>query len=212
MSQILLIHGFGINIASPFQSPLGETKGFDCFQDQIANQTAQTFEWSIATKYTFLQSMNPSCYLKTYREEQKKAESYAIHEQLNEMIIKEQPSTIVCHSMGAYLLLNYLEHFESTNSVKDIIFTQADISTNRNLHKLRIYDQLKRNKIKITNYYCQWDPALLSSSIYNSSLRAGLKGINEDIVCNKFFPLNKHLSAHISPLMDEDFARKCLLH
>ncbi len=204
--QYLLIHGFGTKINYDlgfYQYP--PTEDFLAWEKDTEFGNAKIFSWGIKQDKNWKNFANVAQYWELYNREKSLAANKYMLIELDKAIKETKPEIIVCHSMGAFLLENYCETYELPGCVKKIVFSQADIRTIPNLEK-----RLEKNcNLKLTNYYCGWDPALITSLALGWSRPAGLYGIkvkNElgSQIKNIFYPLgfsgtNLHIDAINSP-------------
>lgn len=180
MAKMVLVHGFGIGITAPFFRPgFGNHAGFAAFKKLIACGEAVVFSWGIKKPVGLWQILNPFFWRGIYEKEKILSQVVTTHQQFCEFLFHEQPEIIVAHSMGCYLLNEYLNKNFLPPSVKKIVFVQADLS-----------NKIKLNfSLPILNLYCPWDPTLWLSVLYNRAWRGGLSPINNSLVKNVFLPL-----------------------
>ena len=180
MSKIILIHGFGIGITAPFlRRGFGESAGFAAFNEMIVGGEAAVFYWGIKKQVSPWKILNPIFWLNLYEDEKILSQATATHRQLHDFLFYEQPEIIVSHSMGCFLLNEYLKQNSLPSSVKRIFFVQSDLSRRAKLN----------TNLPIINIYCFWDSTLLLSAIYNHERRGGLLPIKGVSVKNIFTPL-----------------------
>ncbi len=208
--KYLLIHGFGTKV----NYDLGfwkypPTEDFDAWSKEIEFGNAKIFSWGIRQEKSWKNILNPMPYLDLYRREQSLAMNKYMIEELHKTMTETQPEIIVCHSMGSFLLENYCGLFDLPSSLQKIVFSQADIRKIPNIEK-----QLKNNpNLKLQNYYCGWDNALLSSFLINLSRPAGLYGLRitkgfEKQIQNIFYSLgNLHKNCHIDAINSPKFKK-----
>ncbi len=195
--NILLIHGYGVRATYPIIRPKEDKYlGFGGFSNLLEAGNTHLFVWGCAVKYSFLDMLNPFKYLQLYNQEKKLACSKDILQQLHNQIQSQNIQTIVCHSMGGYLVQQYLDSFDLPNSVKKIIIVQADIS--------RMSRFNTPNNVSVINLYCPWDQALWESVVVNRYIPAGLFGLTSSTISNTFFPLYKDINLHESSIKDKN--------
>ena len=204
--QYLLIHGFGtkINYDLGFYQ-YRPTEDFLAWEKDIEFGNAKIFSWGIRQDKNWKNIANVAQYLDLYIREKSLAQNKYMLIELDKVIKETQPEIIVCHSMGAFLLENYCSSFELPEYAKKIVFSQADIRSIPNLEKQLVLNQ----SLKLHNYYCGWDPALISSLAVNLSRPDGLYAIQikkelMSRIKNIFYPLglsgtNLHIDAINSP-------------
>lgn len=169
--RFLYLHGYGTAIESFFQRPLPQHRGFwlsENFNQQ--HSVLPPFDWSIRTKLNWWAALNPCTQFQVYLKYRQAVEDEQVLKKLNSMLKAEQPTTLVCHSLGCQLLLNYLKFFQLPASVNRVIFLQADIPHDQKIDLPK--------EVTLTNVYCPWDFSLLVSSLYHFKLRAGIFGLN----------------------------------
>lgn len=208
MARILLLHGYGVGVTYPFFRPaLGAHAGFDAFGPQIDAGEAVVFRWDMAARISGLNLLNPFAYLKLYRDEFALAVSESLQIRLKKMFETEQPETVICHSMGAMLLLTYIQQHGLPESVRRIIFSQADIDANYPL-PLVLRARLTAGSLRLDNYHSWQDQALWSSAFLHRTMRAGLFGLRDPLVQNHFFALKHGPNWHTSAICDPDLVKQ----
>lgn len=206
MSRIVLIHGFATGIGySVFRPARGEDAGFSAFRSDIESGDAKAFRWDIKENASFFQSLNPFYTWDVYRREKKTARDPETFQHLVDFFSRGQPKTIICHSMGCSLLVEYLKHKKLPMSVRHVIFNQADVPASGTTFPAEIELRIRQKNLFITNTYCPWDPSLWCSMLIGGSLKAGLVGFRHPLVKNHMFPLFRSLNLHMSALRDEGF-------
>lgn len=208
MSRIVLIHGFATGIGySVFRPAYGEDAGFSAFRPDIESGEVKTFRWDIKEDASFFQSLNPFYTWDVYRRENKIARRPETYRRMAELLTREQPEIITCHSMGCFLLLEYLKREQLPTSVRHIIFNQADVPATGTKFPIEIESRIREERLRITNMYCPWDPTLWLSAIMNGSMKAGLVGFNNPLVNNRLFPLWKPINLHTAAIRSGAFRR-----
>jgi hypothetical protein len=209
--KYLLIHGFGTKV----NYDLGfwkypPTEDFLAWEDEIKAGNAKIFSWGISQQKNWKNFGNPLSYLELYKREKSLAKNKYMLLELDKVIKETNPEIIVCHSMGAFLLENYCKDYELNQNLNKIVFSQADI-----LRIPNIQNQLwKRDNLKLDNYYCSWDTALISSMVINKFRPAGLVGVRldneaENKIKNIFWSLrNLHKNCHIDAINNPKFKSK----
>jgi hypothetical protein len=196
----LLIHGYGVRATYPLIRPQADKNlGFGAFEELIATGKAQLFVWGKETNYSLLDTINPFKYLQLYKEEKIIASAKSLLQSLHNYIQTHNISTIVTHSMGGYLLQQYLGMFDLPSSVTTIIIVQADIARNAQFN-------IPQN-VQGSNLFCPWDQALWESVVVNRYIPAGLFGANSKNIKNIFFPLYKDINLHESSIKDTNILR-----
>ncbi len=122
------------------------------------------------------------------------------------MIIDFQPEVLVGHSMGAFMIFNYLKRFYLSDSVRNVYFVQGDFPNDWKIENGNITSRIDNDKLRIINIYCNWDPILDVSQFVNKTYTpAGISKCTDPYILNLFFPLKKDVNLHNSTLSDEDF-------
>lgn len=206
MTKAILVHGYAVGIkASIFRQPLGEHAGFSVLNSEVESGDVKAFRWCKNLSLSMIQSANPFQYLKLYRDEEALAESSATQSALFDFLISENPSTIICHSLGCRLLIGMLNAHGIPQSITKIVLLQGDAPTTSSITNVAILDRLANKTLTIENHYCWWDQSLLASSMLHRTNRIGLLGWKQSGVKNTFYPLLKLLNLHTSPLRDREF-------
>jgi hypothetical protein len=205
VSKIFLIHGYGTGITNSVfgrEFSFGQDRGFGAFNSAVEAGQAYAIDWSIKQTIGLFGSINPLSQLSLYFRERNLARRKETHLKLKNELYVQNPETIICHSMGTFLLLNMLSHHDLPASVKHLVFVQADIGF------LRSLPTNVSPEIRVTNYFCPWDQALWSSTLLNLNPRAGLFGLTKKgRIINKFWPLYRKLNLHTSSINDPKFAK-----
>lgn len=206
MSDIVLIHGYGVGLSAS-KHPLEQHLGFAGFYELIQRKSVKIFAWHQEENHSPFYFFNPLNHYKVYKKEKSAAKSEALFSQLNEFLNKEQPQTLVCHSLGALLLLNYIQHHNLPASVKKVVLVQADVPADLT----QIVTSSSLNKLMSTttvlNIYCPWDPALITSKVLHHYTPAGLTNLNFPKIKNKMIPLFGHWNLHTATIMQKQFAQ-----
>ena len=194
MTKIVLLHGFAVGLSAPFIRPrFGASASMTAFEKQINERVTRVFPWGIESKVQPWELLNPFLLRKLYKDEKTLVYSDSLQTQLNAFLNEQQPSMIVCHSMGCLLLKIYLEHFKLPASVKSIVLIQSDLPASVSLS----------TTIPVHHLYCPWDPTLLLSSFINGHLRAGLCPSKYTNGNNFLFPLILPWNLHTSSVRDK---------
>lgn len=188
----VFIHGYGTNIASPFQKPLGKNKNFTV----LTSDECAALDWSLAYTLNFSGALNPFSYLKIYQQECALTNDIKTHQTLASFLNQAQPEMIFAHSLGCQLVCNFLNNNSIPQSIKKVVFLQADISATSQIGWLL-------PPLRLVNYFCPWDITLMASSLYYKAPRAGLIGLNTAKVKNVFLPAWKSINPHTSCLQDK---------
>jgi hypothetical protein len=209
--KYLLIHGFGTKVNYDlgfYKYP--PTEDFLAWKEDIGLGNAKIFSWGIRQEKNWRNVLSPLPYLELYKREKSLVKNKYLLLELHKAIEETNPEIIVCHSMGCFLLENYCGLHNLPKSVQKIVFSQGDIVRIPNLEK-----QLGQNpKLKLENYYCGWDQALLTSVSVNLYKPAGLFGIriNKELgnqIQNIFWPLgNLHKNCHVDAINSIKFKEK----
>jgi hypothetical protein len=192
--RILYLHGYGTAISSFFQKPLASHRGFQLSKAfNETNTVLDPFDWSIPTHLDPWSALNPLAQLNIYLEYRRALQNQSLLKKLSQRLNQDQPTTIVCHSLGCQLLLNYVQNYQLPASVKKIIFLQADISYNAPIDF----------ELDFINVFCPWDLSLFFSSLYHLQWRAGLVGLKLTKTKNQknvFFPALRWGNPHTAVL------------
>lgn len=206
MADIVLIHGYGVGL-SPSKHPLENHLGFAGFYELLLKKSVAIFSWYQEENHSPLYFFNPSNHYQVYKKEKSAAISEAVFKNLGAYLEKEQPTTLVCHSLGALLLLSYITNHSLPTSVKKVVLVQGDVSNDlvqvtsaKSLNKLT-------SEVNVINIYCPWDPALITSKVLHHYTPAGLTPINHPQIKNKLIPLFGHWNLHTATIMQKQFAR-----
>lgn len=198
VSKVVLIHGYGSHLTTPlFRPTFGPCSVFTAFREMIKNKEAAVFHWGLKRHVNLFQILNHLFLINHYEDEKLLAQSHETHKQLQNFFEQKKPEIIVCHSMGCFLLNNYLKNFVLPKSVRIVIFSQSD-----DIVFPKISESLNSCNFLIQNLYPPWDPTLLFSSIYNKKWRAGLRPTRQNKIKNIFFPLRLPVNLHTSAVRD----------
>jgi hypothetical protein len=205
-AKILLINGYATKL---YCKQLDYDRGLQVnFAAELQSGLAESFLWGIETECSLMEFFNPFFQLSLFNRELLLAQNKKQLNTLYEVLNQGHFETLVCHSLGARLVFEYLKHFELPGSVKNIVFVQGclpKVMVEKNEQFLK-----KTEHINITNYYCWWDNALLSYNLIGGGLTVGQAGINSNLAVNKFFPLYKKINLHTSSIYDERFRGEIL--
>lgn len=203
----LLIHGYGVGATYlDFHQAEGKNAGFGAFDKLIREQRAVIFRWDVPRYFGYKTIFNPLNHLALYDEEWTKAQLPETHKRLLQMIEKYQPKTIVCHSMGALLMISFLKNNSLPKFVQNIVLVQSDIPSDTPIPQ-NIQTLIRDKKLNIINLYCPWDQALLTTLPLQFKLKVGLTGYKNLLVQNIFFPLYKKLNLHTSSINDKNLIK-----
>lgn len=165
-NKILLIHGYGVGLeARPFSFAKDEYHGFNAWKDEVDKGEAEVFSWKTDLEINGVQLFNLYNYLRLYRSEQVFAAEDMLHAQLSLFIKKNKPSTIICHSMGCYVMAKYLEKNTLPNTVVRVVFIQADLDAN--------WQKPQESNAEFVVIQGRFDTSLLASVVLNKKLRLG---------------------------------------
>jgi hypothetical protein len=200
--EILLIHGYGAGIKVPkINFEYGKDMQFDAFRGLVESNIAETFSWSQPSIWKVGQYLNPFEHLKLFNNEKKKIENAEMMANLAILLAQKKYKTIVAHSLGCYLLLEYLKTHDLPPSVQKILFVQACVPKK---YKISESTKSKLKHLKTLNLWCPWDNALLAYFLTSGNLTHGLTGFSKQhlAIQNRFFPLYKRLNLHRSSICD----------
>jgi len=188
-NKTILIHGFGQAAHFfPFRNIKMDEEIFPVFTKEIQQKNAVVFNWAHNWPMNFNSFLGAKSFQKLYFIEREIAKSRATLQKLEKLIEANNPSVIVAHSMGCFLLLEYFKNHKPNKNLKKICFIQADISNESDIPK-NLKTAVQQQKLAIINAYCYWDQALLYSSILHKKPRAGLTGWKHENVENRFVAL-----------------------
>lgn len=200
--EILLIHGYGAGIKVPkINFEYGKDMRFDAFRELVENEVAEAFSWSQKSVWKVRQYLNPFEHLKLFNKEKRKIENGEMMQDLADFIHQKKYKTIVAHSLGCYLVLEYLKNHDLPPSVQKIVFVQACVPKK---YKISETTKSKLKHLKTLNLWCPWDNALVAYFLVSGNLTHGLTGFNGRNlpIQNKFFPLYKRTNLHRSSICD----------
>lgn len=195
----VFIHGYGTNVSSKLQKPLSKHKGLKVAKDLKA---FEAFEWSIPATFSDEQTHNPLSYLDLYLKEHRKSKQITTHQSLKKFFDRTNPTTIICHSLGCELLLNYLENYNVPTNVKEVVFLQPNTSALRQITNTQFIAQVESEKISAITYFCPWDITLMIGSIVNCQISAGLFGFWTGPFSNIFLPAISAANPHTACLSE----------
>lgn len=203
----LLIHGYGIGASYlNFHQAEGISAGFGSFDKLIYQKKVVVFRWDIQRYFGYKTFFNPLNHLALYSEERAKAQSPETHEHLLQIIEKYQPKTIICHSMGALLIISFLKNNLLSKCVQNIVLIQGDIPSDASIPQ-NIQTLIRDKKLNIINLYCPWDQALLTTLPLHFKFKIGLIRYKNPLVQNIFFPLYKRVNLHTSSINDKNLIK-----
>jgi alpha-beta hydrolase superfamily lysophospholipase len=205
MSRIVLIHGFATGIDYLWRPAFGADAGFSGFAESIAKGETSVFRWDIK-EHAGWRSLNPWYSFGIYRRERELAAHSDTHRSLERFLEQEKPEIIVCHSMGCYLLLKYLERHHLPASVHTILFNQADVDARAFTVPASFEEAIRCKRLRLINSFCLWDPTLMLSLLISGLPRAGLRPLAHPLVEDIPHPLTKPWNLHTSAIRDSRFA------
>ena len=201
--KIAIIHGYAADMEMGWLRPrLGYDAGFSAFRPLLDSGEAVMFRWGEHMSFSSIHYINPFTHLQVYRSEKSKVVSDKLQRELTAFLDKERPDTLVCHSMGSYLLVNYINKFGLPDCVRKVVFVQADIPVGMGITHPDIIKRVENKELSVYNYHCWWDITLVSSMIINGYVPLGLTRSRAGYVNNRFFPLNKKINLHMSSMND----------
>lgn len=200
--KTIFIHGYAHGIECFFRKRNTEIADFLTFSDHIRSGQGKLFYWAKQLNLSHLHALNVWRYVQLYWQERALANDPSTHLQLHEVLEREQPEQIICHSMGCYLLAKYRQNYPLPRSVKSVIFLQADCDETELL-----FSGLLSNSLTMINVFRHFDSSLLLSSFIHRSKRLGLKKLRHQHVQNIYFPSFKRLNPHTALLYDESLKK-----
>lgn len=198
MARIVLIHGYGVGL-TPKKSALPLDLGFSGFFEGLVSKEVSLFSWYQEEKHSLSYYLNPVFHLRVYKKERHAGATDSVLSSLKDFLSKEQPEILVCHSLGAFVFLQYLKKYKAPQSLRRVVFVQADFTSQANLPKHTQFSYL--------NLYCPWDPALIISWMIHGQRPAGLIGWKQPQITNKLLPLSGSWNLHNSNIEKKQFAR-----
>jgi hypothetical protein len=166
-----LIHGYGVGASYNILGYKTKPAKFN-HSGFIAYPDAYVFNWFTEKNFGFLETVNLLSHYRLYKYEQKIANSKSLQARLNKELELKNPETIICHSMGCFLLLEYFRSYKPCSNLKRVILLQGDYSSSYNLPK----SLTESKQIEIFNFYNWLDQALFQSSVLSLNLKAGQIG------------------------------------
>lgn len=204
--KIVIIHGYAADMEMGWSRPsLGYDAGFRAFRPLLDSGEAVMFRWGEHICFSAIHYINPFAHLRVYRTEKNKAVSDKLQREFSEFLDRERPDTLVCHSMGSYLLVNYINKYGLPDFIKKIIFVQADIPARTAISRHDIIRRAEKKELYIYNYHCWWDITLISSMVLNGYIPLGLTRSKAGYVNSRFFPLYRTINLHQSSMNDKKF-------
>lgn len=204
ISPILLIHGYGIGILSPFQNTKFKYGGFLGLKEEIKAGIAELYPWYQRQDILHTaQALNPATQLHIYRFERAYIEDEANQRALIEYIERHNIEYIIAHSMGTDFVLRSLM-LKTPNQLKKVFLVQSDAARNFNFGSIPDY-------IEIHNYHHIMDHQLWTSSIINKQERAGLRGFEDSRIQNhSYIPAPSQHDIHHNAIGDTIFCNNLL--
>lgn len=202
--KIALIHGYAVDMEiGIFRRRLGRDAGFGAFRRLLDNGDAVLFRWAEHIRFSSIHYINPFAHLHVYTAEKNKAVSEKLFAEFSAFLEREMPDTLVCHSMGSYLLINYINKYGLPDFIRKVVFVQGDIPAGMGISHTGIIKRLENKELVIYNYHCWWDITLVASMILNGYVPLGLTRSRLKQVHNRFFPLYRTINLHQSSMNDD---------
>lgn len=205
--KAFLIHGTSLGVTySVFRPSNLDYCCFSVCKDDIDDQTHTLFRWNqFDNKFTFLETINPLTTIKIFLKEREYISSHIAHKALFDAINKAKPSVIISHSLGGNYLLQTLNNFGVPDCVRKIVFLVSEMPRDLVLGNHDLIKRIDDLSLVIENYYCYYDPTLLSSYFLTGHLTSGNFGTKSKHIKNKFYPLtlSKFKDPHTSILRDK---------
>jgi hypothetical protein len=134
----------------------------------------QVFDWTIAKNLHILN------FAPLYIRYNQKLRQEKTLQDLATFLTQQEPSIIVCHSLGCALFLSYVEWLNSQEkqidpSIEKVVLLQGDIRHDY----LEGRGQLLPERITLINGHYEGDYTLMLSSLLHLNMRAGLIGLKE---------------------------------
>lgn len=207
MAKTVLIHGYAIDLRVPsVREPRGEDAGFEAFADAVKRGEAVPFRWSLPWEVPLIQAADARNYRALYEAERVRIDADDLHRDLANLLAEQQPSTVVCHSMGCALLWKHLQRQALPESVRDIVFVQADLPEEPDPLSADAVHRLEKGELRLHNLHNLWDPTLALSAALNGGARAGTVGLRVPFAHNEVFPLRLPWNLHTSSIRDPKLA------
>ena len=205
--SLLLIHGYAVQLQTWFRRKKNTYADFNIFGSEIRRGVVKLFWWSAPYSISFLKTFWLGSYFKLYWDERKRASSIAVLEKLHQYLLAESTEVIACHSMGCFLLLNYVKKFGLPKSVRKVVFIQSDCN------KKDVLDSgILNSTIEFVNVYQPFDISLWVSSLVHGSIRLGLTQLTLPKVTNHYLLSLKDKNLHIAALSDPRLKKFLLQH
>lgn len=204
MEKILLIHGYGIGINSPFQRDKLENSSFyEAFKHKH-KKNLYFYNWTVCfDKLKLWEASNPFVQINIYKQEQSFINDINNQKKLANYIRTNNITKVVAHSMGANFVLQTINN-HCVESLKTIFVLQGDCDIN-----LNHLDSKLNHQINIINYYNPFDYSLLTSILINGKLRAGNFGFKTEnykriLLTNIFYiPTFTEIDIHLDILKNK---------
>jgi uncharacterized protein YktA (UPF0223 family) len=193
-SDYFLIHGFGAGVDYwIYNSACDKYLGFNKYKSLVDIGKAKLYEWRIFRKFGAFSSLNPFKTLEVYRTELSIATSQTNLKKFHKELTSANPTTIIAHSMGCRMLIEYYLHHKPNSNLEKIEFLNADVDYDE---LIPLVLQNTNKNIELVVKYCWWDQALLSSLFVNRVRRIGQIGWQTKVkpnsklkIVNEFAPL-----------------------
>lgn len=148
MCEVVLIHGYGVDLSSWRRPADPVHAGFQAFAELVEQTHTKVFRWSIPRHLPVFESLKLSSYVDTYRQERRKAHERETWLALQALLETEAPRLIIGHSLGTQLIHNYLTEQALPDSVKRVVWAQADLSHKPRPETFRDYQRIKAQDLE----------------------------------------------------------------
>jgi hypothetical protein len=159
-----------------------------------------------------LEAINPLTTIKIYLNERKYIDSEEAKTKLYNFIESANISVVIAHSLGGNYLIQTVNQLGLSESVKKVALLMSEMPNDYQITNPHIIDKIKKGSLAIENYYCFYDPTLLSSTIITRKLTAGNFGSKSEFINNYLYPLtlSKFRDPHSSILRDKKFFERLM--
>jgi hypothetical protein len=198
-NKIAFIHGYGKSL-DPENKQSGSNCGFHIYSEEILRKQHVAFDWSHKKEYSPLAKLNPLAHLRLYQHERRLAHSEQTQRALYDYLQAQSVQAVICHSLGAQLTLNTFAQYSIPPTLHKIILVAADIA-----HTDRLHFADSCASVQLTNIYCPWDPALITSLCMHQRVPAGLTGLRHLSVKNILYPYHTGINLHQDIWRDRRF-------
>lgn len=212
VNQAIFIHGaFCGTDYQYFMRPLDKNGGFKSLDKYFESGQAKLYYWpKDRRKFKFYSILNPFNILQSYLIDRAFTSDSKSLAKLDNLIQQTQPTKIVAHSLGTRKIANYLKYYDFPDSVREIYFLAAEVSEKELLATPKLYNLVTKGNLKIYNYHCWWDQALLCATAIFRQKSMGLNKSQSQYIQDVFYPLDFRGNPHNSHFRDQNLAYKIM--